>query len=51
MKAFNLLNHANHYVQNGNGVNAVQYLPFGELREPRQSANQPDLLSRTQHGH
>ena len=30
MQAFNLLNHANHYVQNGNGVNAVQYLPFGE---------------------
>jgi hypothetical protein len=30
MQAFNLLNHANYYVQNGNGVNAVQYLPFGE---------------------
>ena len=30
MQAFNLLNHANYDVQNGNGVNAVQYLPFGE---------------------
>ena len=30
VQAFNLLNHANYYVQNGNGVNAVQYLPFGD---------------------
>jgi Carboxypeptidase regulatory-like domain len=29
VQAFNLLNHANYYVQNGNGVNAIQYLPFG----------------------
>lgn len=30
VQAFNLLNHANYYVQNGNGVNAIQYLPFGD---------------------
>lgn len=28
-QAFNLLNHANYYVQNGNGVDAVQYAPTG----------------------
>lgn len=28
-QAFNVANHANFYVQNGNGVNAVQYLPAG----------------------
>jgi hypothetical protein len=31
VQAFNLLNHANYYVQNGNGVVAVQYSPFGEF--------------------
>jgi hypothetical protein len=30
VQAFNVLNHANYYVQNGNGVNAIQYRPFGE---------------------
>jgi hypothetical protein len=30
VQAFNLLNHPNYYVQNGNGVNAIQYTPFGE---------------------
>jgi hypothetical protein len=30
VQAFNVLNHANYYVQNGNGVNAIQYSPFGE---------------------
>ena len=30
VQAFNLLNHANFYVQNGNGVNQIQYLPFGD---------------------
>ncbi len=29
VQAFNLLNHANFYVQNGNGVNQIQYTPFG----------------------
>ena len=28
-QAFNVLNHANYYVQNGTGVNPIQYLPFG----------------------
>ena len=30
VQAFNLLNHANYYVQNGNGVVAVEYSPFGD---------------------
>ena len=30
IQAFNALNHANYYVQNGNGVNPLQYLPFGD---------------------
>jgi hypothetical protein len=30
VQAFNVLNHANYYVQNGNGVNAIQYVPYGE---------------------
>jgi hypothetical protein len=30
VQGFNVLNHANFYVQNGNGVNQIQYLPFGE---------------------
>jgi len=29
-QAFNLLNHSNYYVQNGNGVQQVQYRPFGD---------------------
>ncbi len=28
-QAFNLFNHANYYVQNGNGVNPLQYNPIG----------------------
>jgi len=28
-QVFNLFNHANYYVQNGTGVNAIQYVPFG----------------------
>jgi hypothetical protein len=28
-QAFNVLNHANYYVQNGTGVNPIQYKPFG----------------------
>ena len=31
VQAFNVLNHANYYVHNGNGVNATQYLPFGDI--------------------
>ena len=30
VQAFNVLNHANFYVQNGNGVNPIQYVPFGD---------------------
>jgi hypothetical protein len=30
VQTFNVLNHANYYVQNGNGVNAIQYRPFGQ---------------------
>ena len=29
VQAFNLFNHANYYVQNGNGVNQIQYNPVG----------------------
>jgi hypothetical protein len=29
VQAFNVMNHANFYVQNGNGVNPIQYTPFG----------------------
>ena len=28
-QAFNVMNHANYYVQNGNGVSYLQYSPFG----------------------
>jgi hypothetical protein len=39
-QAFNVANHANYYVQNGNGVNQKQYLPTG--------SNCGDGLSQTQ---
>ena len=29
VQAFNLFNHANYYVQNGNGINPLQYTPIG----------------------
>jgi Carboxypeptidase regulatory-like domain len=29
LQAFNLLNHANYYVQNGDGINQLQYNPIG----------------------
>ena len=40
VQAFNLLNHANYYVQNGNGVNQVQYRPFGDTCGDGHSADQ-----------
>jgi hypothetical protein len=40
VQAFNLLNHANYYVQNGNGVNQVQYSPFGDTCGDGSSTNQ-----------
>ena len=44
VQAFNLLNHANYYVQNGNGVNAVQYTPTGATCGDGQSVNQTCYL-------
>ncbi len=44
VQAFNLLNHANYYVQNGNGVNPVQYLPVGNNCGDAQSQNQTCYL-------
>ena len=44
VQAFNLLNHANYYVQNGNGVNPVQYLPVGNTCGDAQSQNQTCYL-------
>jgi hypothetical protein len=40
VQAFNLLNHANYYVQNGNGVNQVQYTPFGDTCGDGSSSDQ-----------
>ena len=31
VQAFNLFNHANYYVQNGNGINQIQYNPVGQF--------------------
>ena len=39
-QVFNLLNHPNWYVQNGNGVNPVQYQPVGKTCGDGQSLNQ-----------
>jgi hypothetical protein len=39
-QAFNLLNHANYYVQNGNGVDAIQYTPTGPSCGDGQTLNQ-----------
>jgi hypothetical protein len=30
VQAFNLFNHANYYVQNGNGINQIQYNPYSD---------------------
>jgi hypothetical protein len=43
-QAFNLLNHANYYVQNGNGVSQIQYEPFGSTCGDGQSQNQQCYL-------
>jgi len=40
VQAINLLNHANYYVQNGNGVNAIQYEPVGATCGDGASQNQ-----------
>jgi len=43
-QAFNVLNHANYYVQNGNGVDAVQYTPTGPTCGDGQTLNQTCYL-------
>ena len=43
-QAFNLLNHANYYVQNGGGVNQVQYSPQGTNCGDGQSTDQQCYL-------
>jgi hypothetical protein len=44
-QVFNLLNHANYYVQNGTGVNAVQYNPFGSTCGDGKTLNQTCYLA------
>jgi hypothetical protein len=39
-QAFNLFNHPNYYVQNGNGINQLQYNPFGSTCGDGKSVNQ-----------
>jgi Carboxypeptidase regulatory-like domain len=39
-QAFNLLNHANYYVQNGDGINQLQYNPYGQNCGDGASLNQ-----------
>jgi len=39
-QAFNLFNHANYYVQNGNGINQLQYNPIGSNCGDGASLNQ-----------
>jgi hypothetical protein len=43
-QAFNVLNHANYYVQNGTGVNPIQYRPFGPTCGDGQTLNQTCYL-------
>lgn len=43
-QGFNVLNHANYYVQNGNGVDAIQYTPTGSTCGDGQSLNQTCYL-------
>ena len=43
-QAFNLFNHANWYVQNGNGINQLQYNPIGTNCGDGQSFNQTCYL-------
>ena len=44
VQAFNLLNHPNFYVQNGNGVQFIQYEPVGSSCGDGQSVNQQCFL-------
>ena len=43
-QVFNIANHANYYVQNGNGVNQVQYTPVGSNCGDGASASQTCYL-------
>ena len=43
-QAFNVLNHANYYVQNGDGINQLQYNPIGSNCGDGQSLNQTCYL-------
>jgi len=43
-QAFNLLNHANYYVQNGTGVNPIRYKPFGSTCGDGRTLNQTCYL-------
>ena len=43
-EAFNLFNHANYYVQNGNGINQLQYNPIGTNCGDGTSLNQTCYL-------
>jgi hypothetical protein len=43
-QAFNLFNHANYYVQNGNGINQLQYNPIGTNCGDGLSSNQQCYL-------
>ena len=49
MQAFNLFNHANYYVQNGDGINQLQYNPIGTNCGDG-ATSEPDLLSGAQLG-
>jgi hypothetical protein len=44
VQAFNLFNHANYYVQNGNGINQLQYNPIGANCGDGMSLNQQCYL-------
>jgi len=44
VQAFNLLNHANFYVQNGNGVQFIQYETVGSTCGDGQTLNQQGFL-------
>ncbi|HEY6303267.1 MAG TPA: carboxypeptidase regulatory-like domain-containing protein [Terriglobales bacterium] len=44
VQAFNLFNHANYYVQNGNGINQIQYNPIGTNCGDGMSTNQQCYL-------
>jgi hypothetical protein len=44
VQAFNLFNHANYYVQNGNGINQLQYNPIGTNCGDGLSSNQQCYL-------